>query len=133
MFIIKGAGILQNNKSLSISIVILTFGVMISSIWLGYSIQKSTNIQTQNSPLDSNVLTISQVANYLRMTEEEVQGIINTEKSVLERTGSFTGNMFSYFIVNEKQYFYKGEIDEWLKSVSMEHREYDTNRIELYK
>ena len=65
------------------------------------------------------------------MTEEEVQGIINTEKSMLEETGSFTGIMFPYFTVNEKQYFSKAAIDEWLNEVSKEHREYDTNKKQL--
>ena len=84
---------MQNNKSLSISIVILTLGIMLSSIFLGYSIQKSTNIQTKNYTIDSNV--------------------------------------FPYFTVNEKQYFSKVAIDEWLKEASNEHREYDTNKKQL--
>ena len=104
---------------------------MLSSIWLGYSIQKSSNIQKQDSVINSNVFTISQVAEYLRMTEEEVQGIIDTEEIWLDTTGSFSGIMFPYFIVNEKQYFYKEKIDEWLKEVSNEHREYDTNKKQL--
>ena len=122
---------MQNNKSLSVSIIILTLGIMLSSIFLGYSIQKSTNIQTKNYTIDSNVFTVSEVANYLGMTEEEVQGIINTEKSMLEETDSFTGIMFPYFTVNEKQYFSKVAIDEWLKEASNEHREYDTNKKQL--
>ena len=124
---------MQNNKSLAISIVILTLGIILSSIWLGYSIQKPTNIQTQNSTMDSNVFTISEVANYLRMTEEEVKGIIDTEEIELNTTGSFSGSMFPYFIVNEKQYFYKEKIDEWLKEVLNEHREYDTTKKQLFK
>ncbi|MFU7517730.1 hypothetical protein [Clostridium sp. HCS.1] len=124
---------MQDNKSLLISIVTLTLCIMLSSIWLGYSIQKSTNIQKQDSVINSNVFTISQVAEYIRMTEEEVQGIIDTEEIELDTTGSFSGIMFPYFIVNEKQYFYKEKIDEWLKEVSNEHREYDTNKKHLFK
>ncbi|MDU5105737.1 hypothetical protein [Clostridium sp.] len=124
---------MQNNKSLLISIVTLTLCIMLSSIWSGYSIQKSTNIQKQDSVINSNVFTISQVAEYIRMTEEEVQGIIDTEEIELDTTGSFSGIMFPYFIVNEKQYFYKEKIDEWLKEVSNEHREYDTNKKQLFK
>ncbi len=124
---------MQNNKSLLISIVTLTLCIMLSSIWLGYSIQKSANKQKQDSVINSNVFTLSQVAEYLRMTEEEVQGIIDTEEISLDTTGSFSGIMFPYFIVNEKQYFYKEKIDEWLKEVSNEHREYDTNKKQLFK
>ena len=39
--------------------------------------------------------------------------------------------MFPYFTVNEKQYFSKVAIDEWLKEASNEHREYDTNKKQL--
>lgn len=34
--------------------------------------------------------------------------------------------MFPYFIINNNQYFYKDEIDEWLKEASNYHREYNT-------
>ena len=117
---------MQNNKLLSISIIIVGLCILLSSTWLGYSIQKSTNIQTQKIATDSNVMNISQVANYLGMTEEEVQGIMKTEKNILESTGSYTGTMFPYFILNDKLYFYKEQIDEWLKDVSIQRKEYDT-------
>ena len=117
---------MQNNKSLLISTIILTIGIILSSIWLGYSIQKITCIQPQSSTNDSNVFTISEVANYLSMTVEEVQGIIDTEKALLTETGSFSGKRFPYFIVNEKPYFYKEEINEWLKEISIDRREYET-------
>lgn len=117
---------MQNNKLLPISIIILALSIMLSSIWLGYSIQKLTNIQAQKTNVDGNVLTVSQVANYLGMTEEEVQGIIKTEKNILESSGSYTGLMFPYFTVNDKMYFYKQQIDEWLKEVSTQRKEYDT-------
>ena len=62
------------------------------------------------------------------MTEEEVCAIIQTEKKKLDETHSFTGKMFPYFTINNKQYFYKDEIDEWLKQVSSHHRQYDTTK-----
>jgi len=60
------------------------------------------------------------------MTVGEVQGIMQTEKKILEETGSFSGKMFPYFTINNKQYFYKDELDEWLKEVSSNRRVYDT-------
>ena len=39
------------------------------------------------------------------MSEEDVRGIIAVEKSILENTGSFNGEMLPYFIINDKQYF----------------------------
>jgi hypothetical protein len=123
---------LQNNKLLSISIIILALGMLLSSIYFGYSIQKGSNIQVENAAVNSSVMNISEVANYLGMTEEEVQGIINTEKNMLESRGSYTGIMFPYFIVNDKLYFYKEQIDEWLKDISIQRKEYDTKKLFVF-
>jgi hypothetical protein len=123
---------LQNNKLLSISIIILAVGMFLSSIYFGYSIQKGSNIQVENAAVNSSVMNISEVANYLGMTEEEVQGIINTEKNMLESRGSYTGIMFPYFIVNDKLYFYKEQIDEWLKDTSIQRKEYDTKKLIVF-
>ncbi|RBP57395.1 hypothetical protein DES36_1308 [Alkalibaculum bacchi] len=117
---------MQNNKLLPISIIILALGIVLSSICLGYSIQKSTNTQTQNTAIDSNVMNIPQVANYLGMTEEEVEGIIKTEEKTLESIGSYTNMMFPHFTVNGELYFYKEQIDEWITEVSIQRKKYDT-------
>ncbi len=115
---------MQNNKLIPISIIILAFGILFSSIYLGYSIQKIPNTES----LNSSVLTISEVSKYLRMTEEEVEGIIDIEQFMLQSTGSYTGVMFPYFKVNDKYYFYKDQVDEWIKDVSIQHKEYDMKK-----
>lgn len=123
---------MQNNKLLPISIIIFALGMFLSSIYFGYSIQKGSNIQVENAAVNSSVMNISEVANYLGMTEEEVQGIINTEKNMLESRGSYTGIMFPYFIVNDKLYFYKEQVDEWLKDISIQRKEYDTKKLIVF-
>jgi hypothetical protein len=124
---------LQNTKLLSISIIILAMSVIFGSIWIGHSLEKTVSLQasisTQTSiSTDSKTLTLSQVAEYLNMTEEEVRAIIQTEKKKLDETHSFEGKMFPYFTINNKQYFYKDEIDEWLKEVSSHRTQYDTTK-----
>lgn len=91
------------------------------------SIYMSNSITTlANNSIDSNVLNLSQVAKYLTMSEEEVEGIIQTEQNIIDKTHSFDGLMFPYFTINNKKYFYKDLIDDWLKEVSSRRREYDT-------
>lgn len=119
---------MKKNKSVSIAIIILTCGIILSSLWLGYSMQQSAKLVTKNTTINMDVLTVSEVANYIGMSEEEIHGIINTEKIELEEGGGFWSMRFPYFIVNEKEYFHKEQIDEWLKEASNEHREYDTNK-----
>jgi hypothetical protein len=115
------------------SIIILAMSVVLGSIWIGHSIEKNVGLQASNLTTtsistDSKTLTLSQVAEYLNMKDEEVSAIIQTEKKVLDETHSFHGKMFPYFTINNKQYFYKDEIDEWLKEVSSHRTQYDTTK-----
>ena len=125
----QGGKALENKRLLSISIIILAMSIVFGSLWIGYSLEKSTNSQTPISSSDLtgyNVLNSHQVAQYLNLTEEEVKGIIQTEMKILDETGSFYGKMFPYLTINNKQYFYKDEIDEWLREVSSQRSEYNT-------
>ena len=105
---------MQNNKSLIISIAILTLSILISSIWLGYSIQKPKTIITNAS---NNAMTLSQLSDYLGMSEDEIKGIIKTEEKTLKSTGQ--AQIFPHFIVNEKMYFNKQQVDQWLKETQL--------------
>lgn len=120
---------MENKKFLPISIIILAMSVVFGSIWIGHSIEKNVSLQASISTsisTDSKTLTLSQVSEYLNMKEEEVSAIIQTEKKKLDETHRFEGKMFPYFTINNKQYFYKDEIDEWLKEVSSRRTQYDT-------
>lgn len=120
---------MENKKFLPISIIILAMSVVFGSIWIGHSIEKNVSLQASISTsisTDGKTLTLSQVSEYLNMKEEEVSAIIQTEKKKLDETHRFEGKMFPYFTINNKQYFYKDEIDEWLKEVSSRRTQYDT-------
>jgi hypothetical protein len=122
---------LEIKKLVPISIIILAMSVIFGSIWIGHSLEKAVSIQdsistSTSTSTESKNLTLSQVAEYLNMTEEEVRAIIQTEEKKLGERHSFVGKMFPYFTIDNKQYFYKDEIDEWLKEVSSHRRQYDT-------
>lgn len=120
---------MDNKKLFSISIIILAMSIILGSIWIGYSLEKTAGLHAAISTptiTAGKVLTLSQAAEYMNMTEDEVSGIIQTEKKKLEETHSFDGKMFPYFTINNKQYFYQDALDEWLSEVSMLHRQYDT-------
>ena len=125
---------MENKKLLPISIIILAMSVVFGSIWIGHSIEKSVSLQASISiSTNSKTLSLSQVAEYLNMNEEEVSAIIQTEQKKLDETHSFDGKMFPYFTINNKQYFYKDEIDEWLKEVSSNRTQYDTTKGWIFK
>jgi hypothetical protein len=102
----------------------LIFGASI--VLNGYLI--GVAIKTTQVKEDNTVLNLSQAATYMNLTEDELQGIIQTETDLLQQYHSFSGKMFPYFIVNDNFYFYKDEIDEWLIEATTQRHNYNTSK-----
>jgi hypothetical protein len=118
---------LENKKLFSISIIILAASIIFGSVWIGNSLEKAALLEKSvPTAVESKVLNLKQAAEYLNMSEEDILGIIRVEKTILENTHMFSGRMFPYFKVNDKQYFDKNQMDEWLKEASINRREYNT-------
>ncbi|MBB6217154.1 hypothetical protein HNQ80_003260 [Anaerosolibacter carboniphilus] len=117
-------------KYLLICIVFLGISIIFNGIMIGYAIQSAIQSKPEKVELtkadNGNLITVSDVAKYLNISENEVLGIINTEKKQLEQYGTFSGPMFPYLIINKKYYFNKTSIEEWLKEVTSTRRQYDT-------
>ena len=107
----------MKNRLLAISIICLSLSIIFSSLWLGAKIE-------QGLEKESSVMTLEEASRYLKISEEEIIGIIDTEQENLSKSGSFYGKMFPYFVVNDKTLFYKNEIDLWLKEVVTQKTEY---------
>ena len=118
----------KRNVFIAIAVLFISISIALSGYFIGEGLRiiGKKDLTTTIVATDNMVLDLTQVANYLKMTEEEITGIIQTEKNKLEETGSFYGRMFPYFVVNNNKYFYKDEVNEWLKEVSSNRREYDT-------
>ena len=116
----------RKNVLVAIAILFIGASIIINGYFIGDAMRPSNLSDTITTSVDDKVLNLSQTAKYLDMTEQEIEGIIQTEKDILRKTGSFTGKMFPYFAINNKRFFYKNEIDEWLKEVSSNRREYNT-------
>lgn len=115
----------RNKLLVAFGILIIGTAITFNGYFVGNALKSLDTSEPNTAIVDDKVLNLSEVSKYLNMSEEEVKGIIAVEKSILEKTGSFDGKMFPYFIVNDKQFFYKDQIDEWLKEVSNYHREYN--------
>ena len=118
----------MNKKSLLFgsSVLALCISIVISSCIIGEAIKSnSATTSTIGNIENLKVLNKTQVAEYLNMTEEEVESIIEIENYELTNVGSFTGKMFPYFIVDDNLYSYKDEIDVWLQEVTTERRSYN--------
>jgi hypothetical protein len=116
---------LENKKLLPISIILLAGSIVFSSFWIGNSLGKAES--KKSTPVDEKkVLTLPLAAEYMNMTEKEITGIIGLEQMHLAKYKSFTGRMLPYFEIDDKKYFFKNELDEWVKDVSINQREYST-------
>ena len=115
---------MKSNKWLPISIIVLAFALVISSVIITMKQPTATFIDSKEN---SEVLVINEVADYLQLSEEQVMKMINIETTKLEEDGSFSGMMIPYFTVDEKYYFSKSALDHWLKEVTTNHTAYNTS------
>ncbi|KGE18423.1 DNA-binding protein [Paenibacillus wynnii] len=78
----------------------------------------------QEKLINSPLLNIKQAAEYLNLTEEQVTYIIQSEQNTLNTIGSFTGEMFPYFKINNEIFISKTDLTNWIKDVTTQRREY---------
>lgn len=100
-------------KMLSASIIFLAFSVLFSGIWIGNSLNNclKSNISQPGKAL----ITIDEASAFLGIPAEEIQNIITREQQHLDKYHSFTGKMFPYIKLNNRLYFNKDELNEWLQ------------------
>lgn len=108
----------------------ILMGCLIISIGLvthGYITSNNISIK-KDEPILMNMV---EVTNYLRITEEQIIGIIETEKIHLANHSYSRYVWFPYFIVDNDYFFYKKSIDEWLLYVAESGHEFDTKNKQM--
>ncbi|MBB6672818.1 hypothetical protein [Cohnella nanjingensis] len=73
---------------------------------------------------DKFLLSVSEAAIYLNMTEDQIKTIIATEASQLSHAGSYQGVMFPYIQVNNEVLISKNDLVRWLADASASRRSY---------
>jgi len=119
----------KESRFIGFAIFVFSIVVLVTGIILANTL-KSINVSIKSESekdKEQAVFDLSQVANYMNMTEEQVMTIINVEENELKTTGSFYGKMFPYFKIDDNFFFVKEEIDQWLREASAERRKYDSN------
>lgn len=115
--------------------LIIGISIILSSLVMGLLIRDAILSNQKildekiNQETNNEILSLSEAAQYLKLSEKEVKGIMIIERKQLKSYGSFLGKMFPYYKVNDKYYFYKDELDEWLKEVSSNRTQYDTYKF----
>lgn len=118
----------MNRKEIIIGIgaLLISISIVVGGYLIGEAI-KEANAVDADSLITPSVMDMPMVAEYMNMSQEEVRAIIRLEEKQLTEHGFFTGKMFPYFTIDDKQYFYKDEIDVWLMEVAGSRGFYDTS------
>jgi predicted DNA-binding transcriptional regulator AlpA len=111
---------------IGIGALLISISIVISGYLIGEAIK--TVIAAEANNTTESVMDLPEAAKYLNMSEAEVRAIMRLEEEQITQYGFFSGMRFPHFTIDDKQYFYKDEIDEWLKEVASRHAIYDTNK-----
>ena len=95
-------------------------------IFIGAYIGDINSKKNQANEDTNTLFDLEELSNYLGMSEEEIKNIMMIEEIMLNQSGHYSGMMFPYFKVDEKYYFYKETIDEWLEEVTTDKKQYDS-------
>ena len=114
---------LEHKKVLSISIIILAFSIIFSTIWIGQSLSQLIKAQTTNAQpiIEKALLTNKEAADYLNISIEEFEKILQKdqeEKREMTKAGIHvysTYKFIPYIEINNKKLFSKDELDQWIK------------------
>jgi hypothetical protein len=98
--------------------------VIISSALYGKTILEKEKYNQKIESVGKALMNMKETADYLNLTEDQVKHIIASEKSELSSRGTYTGVMFPYVKINGQFYVSKNELNDWVKDVTIQKREY---------
>jgi len=117
---------MQEKKTNIIGIVLISLSILISGLWIGYSIQQ-VNLNDSNSQSKS-LITQEEAAGYLSLTPETFDDLIFNDLMERSKYTSYDTYAFlPYVIVNEKKYFSVELLDLWVEYNSLNHTSFKTN------
>lgn len=101
-----------------IGTVILGLSIVLSAFILSSATNKTTKQENNPQVINStaNLMTITQLAEYLQTSEQALEDIILKDDSERAELSSYdTYRFIPYLTIAEQKRFIKAEIDEWLK------------------
>lgn len=101
-----------------IGIFILGLSIVISAFILSNTSSKSDSLKNNSQVINStpDLMTITQLAEYLQTSEQALENIILKDDSERADLGTYdTYQFIPYLKIDNQKRFIKVEIDEWLK------------------
>lgn len=99
---------LENNKLMPISVIILAISIVFASIYIGVSLKEVANQSTHIDSQVSDILELDEAAKYLRLSEGDLLYlIIENDQDI------------NYIEINGKYIFSKQALHEWVRSTQL--------------
>lgn len=99
------------------AVIILALSIAFSGFWIGNALKQDNALKPDNVEMkitDDN-LSISEAADYLKISEDSIKKIILLEEKAIEQGGSFEGLMFPYSKIYDQYVFSKKSLDQWVQ------------------
>lgn len=115
----------QFNSSLFLSSVILGLSFIMGCLLIQKDFNAKEPIATNEiTNVSKPLMNIKETAEYLNLTEQQVQTIIESENHTLNAAHSYDGKMFPYIKIDNEIFVSKDELNEWIKQSILERKEY---------
>ncbi|MEY2194233.1 helix-turn-helix domain-containing protein [Neobacillus sp. BF23-41] len=92
------------------AVIILALCIAFSGFWIGNAL-KQDNVEMK---ITEDTLSISEAADYLKISEDSIKKIIIQEEKTIEQGGAFS-MMFPYSKIYDKYVFSKKSLDQWVQ------------------
>lgn len=120
----------MNNKYLPLSALIISLGIITGSYLIALMPTASSEIPKSNQVEQNKVfINMSEASQLLGLSDDEMNSIITAERTVLETTGSFTGMMFPYVLIDGKYYFEQTKLLLWAQESATFRRIYNDGNL----
>jgi hypothetical protein len=116
----------EDEMKIEYAIIILALSIAFSGFWIGNALKQDNALKPDNEEMtitDDN-LTLSEAANYLKISEDSIKKIIILEEKTIEQGGSFEGMMFPYSKIYDQYVFSKKSLDQWVLETVKTQSEY---------
>ena len=100
-------------------VVLLGLSIVIAAFILSNATSNTTNTDKDSESVISSIpdlMTITQLAEYLQISEQSIEIIISNDDSLREGLSIYDTHQFiPYLLLDNQKRFIKTEIDAWLK------------------
>ncbi|MDR7237554.1 helix-turn-helix domain-containing protein [Neobacillus drentensis] len=112
------------------SVIILALSIAFSGFWIGNALKQDNALKPNNveMALTDDTLSISEAADYLKISEDSIKKIIILEEKSIEQGGSFS-MMFPYSKIYDQYVFSKKSLDQWVQEKVKTQSEYSVEGI----